>query len=257
MKRIIVFVFVSVLICNLFAQDDSLMVAPSENKLFTEDVKSLPEPIFTMDIDFKTAFTSGEFKDFYPKKGMAGLGFNVLMPLGKKNPLDVGAGFGYYFMSQSQETYSYYTPEAGSYDVNSRVSGGMISFHLISRVYPLRSIKFPIQPYIEGLAGARLFSANQRLETYIYDSDSYLPVEKDYNFNGSWSYGFGGGVKIKLTRAELLFLNLKATKIYGTPTKNMDPSSVQIFDDGSYSYDEFKSRTDIVRFTFGIHVMIE
>ena len=131
----------------------------------------------------------------------------------------------------------------------------MFEFHLISRAYPLKATNFPIQPYIEGLAGFRVFGANQRLETYIYSTDTYLPVEKDYNYNGSWSYGYGAGIKIRM--ADLIYFNLKANKIYGTSTKNMDPESVVLYDDGTYSFEEFKSRTDIVRFSLGIHIMIE
>ncbi len=257
MKKIISCFALFIFISNVFSQDDGLVVAPTEDKIFTEDVKSIPDPVVTIDIDIRFAFPTGEFKDFYTRPGMGGFGVDVLRPLGKTNPLDVGVGFGYYFMSRSEETYGYYTPGVGDYDVNSRVSGGMFALHLISRLYPLKSVRSPFQPYVEGLAGFRVFSANQRLETYIHATDTYLPVEKDYNYNGSWSYGFGGGIKIMMSKSELLFLNLKASKIYGTATKNMDPSSVQIFDDGTYAYNEFKSRTDVVRFSLGIHIMIE
>jgi hypothetical protein len=257
MKKILSSLILFFILTTVFSQDDGLVVAPSEDKIFTEDVKAFPDPVVTIDIDIRAAFTTGEFKQFYPKSGMGGFGIDVLVPLGKTNPLDVGAGFGYYFMSRSEETYGYYTPGVGDYDVNSKVSGGMFSFHTIARLYPLKSVRFPIQPYIEGLAGFRLFSANQRLETYIHVTDTYLPVEKDYNYNGSWSYGFGGGFKIMMSKSELLFLNLKASKIYGTATKNMDPSSVQLYDDGTYEYSEFKSRTDVLRFSLGIHIMIE
>lgn len=257
MKKIITFLIVSILVTNVFSQDDSLVVAPTADKVFTDDSKSLPDPVVTIDIDVRAAFTTGEFKTFYPKAGMGGFGIDVLRPLGKKNPLDVGAGFGYYFMSRSEETYAYYTPGVGDYDVNSRVSGGMFTFHLITRIYPLKSVRSPIQPYIEGLAGFRLFSANQRLETYIHATDTHLPVEKDYNYNGSWSYGFGGGIKIRMGKEDLVFLNLKASKIYGTSTENMDPSSVELYTDGSYNYNKFKSRTDVVRFSLGIQIMIE
>lgn len=257
-KKITIYLFTLILASNVFSQDDGLVVAPAENnKIFTEDVKSIPDPVVTVDIDIRAAFTIGEFKQFYPKAGMGGFGIDILHPLGKTNPLDIGAGFGYYFMSKSEETYGYYTPGVGDYDVNSRVSGGMFTFHFITRLYPLKSIKSPIQPYIEGLAGFRLFSANQRLETYIHSTDTYLPVEKDYNYTGSWSYGFSGGLKIRVGKEELLFLNLKASKIYGTATKNMDPSSVELYTDGTYGYSQFKSRTDIVRFSLGLHIMIE
>lgn len=251
-----IFLFLSVSFYSL-AQDDELVVAPSEDDIIAENPDGRPEPVVTFDFEIRAAFTSGEFRQFYPKRGMGGLGITVLFPIGNKIPVDVGFGLGYYWMSNAEETYNYYTPEIGNYDVESRLSGGMIPFHLVSRVYPLKSVNSPIQPYIEGLAGFRVFSANQRLETYIVATDTYLPIEKDYNTTASWSYGFGGGVKVMLSKNELLFLNAKVNQIYGTTTKTMDPSSVVLYDDGTYSFSQFKSRTDVLRFSIGMHIMIE
>lgn len=257
MKRIImIFLFLSVSFYSL-AQDDELVVAPSENDIIAEDSDGRPEPVVTFEFEIRAAFTSGEFKKFYPKSGMGGLGITVLFPISNKIPVDLGFGLGYYWMSNAEETYNYYMPEIGNYDVESRVSGGMIPFHIVGRLYPLKSINSPIQPYVEGLAGFRVFSANQRLETYIVATDTYLPVEKDYNTTASWSYGFGGGVKVMLSKNELLFLNTKVDMIYGTATKTMDPSSVVLYDDGTYSFSHFESRTDVLRFSIGLHVMIE
>ncbi len=256
MRNLIIILTLLLAVNISVAQTDSLSNAP-EVEIFTDDSEVLPDPVVTIEFDVRAAFTTGEFKEFYPKRGMGGFGVDVLFPITEENPIDIGAGLGYYFMSQSERTLQLYTPGIGDYDVESRVSGGMFEFHLISRAYPLKATNFPIQPYIEGLAGFRVFGANQRLETYIYSTDEYLPVEKDYNYNGSWSYGYGGGVKIRMGREELIFLNLKVNKIFGTATKNMDPESVVLYDDGSYSFEEFKSRTDVVRFSLGIHIMIE
>jgi hypothetical protein len=256
MKNLIA-ILITLLTVNIaVAQTDSLTTAP-DVEVFTDESDFLPDPVVTIEFDVRVGFPTGEFKNFYTKKAMGGFGVNALLPITEENPFDFGAGMGYYFMSRSEETFSYYSPGIGDYDVESRISGGMFEFHLISRAYPLKATNFPIQPYIEGLAGFRVFGANQRLETYIYATDEYLPVEKDYNYNGSWSYGFGGGIKIKMGSDELIYLNLKANKIFGTPTKNMDPKSVVLYDDGTYTFDEFRSRTDIVRFSLGIHIMIE
>lgn len=242
---------------GLFAQTDDLTVSPDAPEIFTQSDEDILEPKVTFDVDIRAAFTSGEFKDFYPKPGMGGLGISILFPLSKNNPVDLGVDLGYYFMSTSRETFEYYTPGIGDYDVESRVSGGMFTMHAVARIYPFKKSSFPIQPYIEGLGGFRVFSANQRLETYIYQTDEILPVEKDYNYYGAWSYGFGGGLKVMLSKNELLYLNTKVTQLYGTSTKNMDPTTVELYDDGTYSYSEFESRTDVLRFAIGIHVMIE
>lgn len=256
MKNLSLFFILYFVIVLVSAQTDSLSTAP-ETEIFTDESRMLPEPVVTIEIDARAAFPTGEFKDFYTKKGMGGFGITVLFPITEENPFDFGVGLGYYFMSRSERTIPYYTPGVGDYNVESRVSGGMFEFHIVSRAYPLKATGFPIQPYVEGLAGFRVFGANQRLETYIYATDEYLPVEKDYNYNGSWSYGYGAGIKIQMGSDEMIYLNLKANKIFGTPTKNMDPKSVELHDDGTYTYNEFKSRTDIFRFSLGIQIMIE
>jgi len=248
-------IFLSLISGSIFSQSDGLTVAPSVEN-FTDEKKSLLDPKATVELDIRAAFPTGEFKDFYSNPGMGGFGLTALFPLGKKNPLDIGFGLGYYFMSRAEDTYQYYTPGVGDYDIHSKVSGSMISMHLTARLYPLKSINFPIQPYFEGLAGGRLFVVEQELSTYLYSVESELPKETNSNTTSSWSYGFGGGLKIMIRRNEMLFLNLKVAQLYGTSTKNMDPSSVVLYDDGTYAYDEFKSRTDVLRFSLGLHIMI-
>ncbi len=256
MKNNILFTLLVITCFTMNAQTDELTTSP-DTDVFTESDDDILEPKVTFDVDIRGAFTSGEFKEFYPKPGMVGFGLTALFPLSPSNPVDLGVDLGYYFMSQSEETFGYFTPGIGDYDVESRVSGGMFTMHAVARVYPFKTSNFPIQPYVEGLGGFRVFSANQRLETYIYATDELLPVEKDYNYYGAWSYGFGGGLKVMVSKNELLFLNLKVTQLYGTTTKNMDPSTVELYDDGTYSYSEFESKTDVLRFALGIHIMIE
>jgi len=248
-------IFLSLISGSIFSQSDSLTVAPSA-EVFRDEDKSLLDHKATLEIEIRAAFPTGEFKDFYSKPGIGGFGLTALFPLGKKNPLDIGFGLGYYLMGRAEDTYEYYALGIGDYDINSKVSGSMIPMHLTARLYPLKSVNSPIQPYIEGLAGGRLFVVEQEVSTYLYSVDSELPKETNSNITSSWSYGFGGGLKIMISRNEMLFLNLKVAQIYGTLTKNMDSSSVVLYDDGTYGYDEFKSRTDVLRFSFGLHIMI-
>jgi hypothetical protein len=239
----------------LFSQSDSLTVAPS-SEIFNNEDETRSEYRVAVDLDIGLSFPTGEFKDFYSKDVMGGAGLAVLFPMGKKIPLDIGIGLGYDAMSRSEDVYEYYAPGVGDYDIHSKVSGTMISSHLMARLYPLKFTNFPIQPYIEGLAGGRMFVVEQELSTYVYTLDSDLPSETNRKTTGSWSYGFGGGVKVMIRRNEKIFLNFKATQIYGTSTEYMDPSSVVLYDDGTSGYNVFKSRTDILRFSLGIHIMI-
>ena len=78
MKKIISFLALTILVSNVFSQDDGLEVAPTEDKVFTEDVKSIPDPVATIDIDIRAAFPTGEFASFYSRPGMGGFGIDVI-----------------------------------------------------------------------------------------------------------------------------------------------------------------------------------
>ena len=257
MNKLIVLFACLLINLTLFSQDENLVVSPTEDNIFTEEDQSIPTAKVTFDFDIRAAFTSGEFKQFYPKDGMGGLGISVLFPISKRNPLDVGFELGYYFMSQTRSNLEYYAPGVGDYDIDSRVSGSMIPIHIVGRLYPLKTINFPIQPYIEGVAGFRLFIVNQKINTIVLGSGIELPEQTESTTTGSWSYGFGAGVKIKISKNNPVYLNAKVNQIYGTATKYMDPSSVAVYDDGSFGYENYQSRTDILRFSIGIHFMVE
>ena len=255
MKNLSLLIILSHLSIFIHAQHDSLTVAP-DAEIFQKKKNVFSNPSLTIDLDILIGIPIGEFRAFYSKNKIGGGGFTILHPIARKTPIDVGLGFGAYYMSNSSKTFPYYSPNLGTYNVESRVSGRMFEFNLVTRMYPLKYTGFIIQPYLEGLVGVKVFGANQRLKTYLVDTDEYLPVEKDFNHTSSYSYGYGGGLKIPLGRSNSTFLNVKAIKIYGTPTHNMDPQSVKLYDDLSYEFDEFKSRTDLFRFSIGIHFLI-
>ena len=257
MKKLITLLAVTSIVTNAFSQENELTTAPSQDTIFTEETNALPDPKVTFDIDLSACFTTGEFKQFYPKDGMGGFGATVLMPLHKKNPLDIGFELGYYFMSNTSSTFQYYTPGMGDYEVNSSVSGTMLPFHLVARIYPLKGINLPIQPYVEGVAGFRLFIVEQELTTTVINSGVELEPQKESTSTGSWSYGFGAGVKVIVSKNNLVYLNAKVNQLYGTATNYMDPTTIILYDDGSYEYLNYRSRTDVLRFSFGIHVMLE
>ena len=256
-KKLLFLAFTVTFMGNAYCQDDSLKVSPTENQIFTDNLYSLPDPKVTFDFDIRAAFTSGEFKQFYPKDGMGGMGATVLFPINKRNPLDVGFGLGYYFMSHTSSDFQYYSPGVGDYNIESTVSGSMFPFHLVARAYPLKSVRSPVQPYVEGLAGFRLFIVDQEINTFIDNTGVELPPQTETNTTGSWSYGFGAGVKVRISKKNLLYLNAKVDQLYGTETDYMDPTTINLYDDGSYEYVNQRSETDVLRFSIGLHLMLE
>jgi hypothetical protein len=79
-----------------------------------------------------------------------------------------------------------------------------------------------------------------------------LEPETESTINGSFSYGYGGGLKVRLSKENRVFINVKANQIYGSATKYINQESVVLMDDGSYRYKTTKSKTDILRFSIGL-----
>ena len=180
---------------------------------------------------------------------MGGLGITIAAPI-KQSVFALGAELGYYYMGNNSSTSEYYATGIGDYDVTTSFSGAMIPIHLVARIEPLIRSNSPVQPYIEGISGFRIFSFDSEFDTYLYSTDENLPTEKESTSTFSWSYGFGGGFRVQI--ADGFFLNAKAHKIFGSSTKYTDASSIEFNQDGTYSYGSTTSKTDVYRFTIGI-----
>ncbi|MFB0926094.1 MAG: hypothetical protein QMB65_12575 [Vicingaceae bacterium] len=233
-----------------FAQDSNLVVSPELDHTRQKNIDKTPSA--TLDLEILVASTTGEFKEFYENNEIGGLGFTLLFGVHKTIPVDLGFDFGYYFMSTNRSRLEYYAPGVGDYDVNSKVNGTMVPIHMVSRLTPFKNTNFFIQPYLELMAGFRIFAVKQTIETTLLNTGVILEPETESTINGSFSYGYGGGLKVRLSKENRVFLNVKANKIYGSATKYINQESVVLMDDGSYRYKTTKSKTDILRFSIGL-----
>ena len=248
MKKIITSLTLTMSSIITFGQNDTgLTVAPEiVNPTPSKQVEAI------IDVEIRTAFTTGEFEEAYSKAGMGGGGITIVAPI-KQTILALGAELGYYYMGNTSSTSEYSEVGIGDYDVTSSFSGSMIPFHMVARIDPLMSSDFPIHPYIEGVAGFKVFNFVREFDTYIYRTDENLPTEKEVNKSLAWSYGFGGGIRVKITDG--FFINAKAHKVFGSETKYTDTRSIEFHQDGTYSYGTTKSKTDVYRFTLGISII--
>lgn len=234
-----------------FAQDSNLVVSPELDRTTKNNNDKASSS--SLDLELLVASSTGEFKEFYENNEMGGLGFTLLFGTDKTIPIDLGFDFGYYFMSSNHSKLEYYSPGIGDYDVNSKINGTMVPIHMVGRLTPLKNSGFFIQPYVEAMAGFRIFVVKQTIETTLLTNGIALAPETQSTSNGAFSYGYGAGLKVLLNKKNGVFLNAKVNKIYGSATKYIDNESVVLIDDGSYQYNTTKSRTDILRFSIGLH----
>ena len=229
----------------LIAQEDELVAG------------ELLEPKITFDFDFRGALTTGEFNEFYKDEGMGGVGLTVLAPISRFNPIDLGVDFGYFYMSGTEATYNYTDVALKEHEITSSVTGSMIPIHAVIRIYPIKNKKFPIQPYVEGVGGVKLFVINHTIETESKRSDLEMVTLNDPEFTSAWSYGYGAGFKMRISKTNLLYFNTKVDHMFGMETDYINPTSYTQNEEGKYLHQYNSSMTDILQFSVGLHLMIE
>lgn len=190
----------------------------------------------------------GEFKEKIDNLGYGLQLHGTIFTPSKTNPFTVGVNLGYmiYGSESSRRPLSEYIPDV-MVDVNR--TNNIANFHVLFQVSPFET---RVRPYIEGLfGGAYLFTT-----TKVESSNSGQNVFESTNFDAfTWSYGFGGGLLIKVSQGlgdvTELFIDLKARYIYGTEAEYLKEGSVRIVN-GRALYDVQKSQTSIMTINLGV-----
>ncbi len=197
---------------------------------------------------FVIGLPQGEFKQKVDNIGFGLQVHGTLFTPSVRSPFTVGLNLGYmvYGNESSTRPLSEYIPDV-FVDVNR--TNNIANFHLLFQVSPFFG---DVRPYAEGLfGGAYLFTT-----TKVESRNSNQNVFESTNFDSyAWSYGFGGGLLIKLMgpsgSMSNLFLDLKARYMYGTETEYLKEGSVTIVNGRAY-YDVQKSKTDLLTLHVGV-----
>lgn len=199
----------------------------------------------------KLGFPQNEFAAKYPNNAFFGLGGGMLFPLFDDSPLDLGGQFEYYWIGREVETMTLESSSYGEYEVESTVNGSMIPLYLNARIMPFRRLTDVINPYFEGIAGARFFSIKTKIEVDDLSGGAQPDPETDTETRTSWSYGYGGGFLVKLVNS--VYLDLHVQNIYGTQTKYLDPKSIEFDDNGDPVYRKIESETQVLTYSLGVN----
>lgn len=118
-----------------------------------------------------------------------------------------------------------------------------------------------VRPYAEGLFGFNYFFT----ETVLRERGTSADGERlrDRNFSDvAMSYGFGGGLQIRLYQYEqqeteaqasmsAIYLNLQGRYMFGREAEYLQSGSIQI-ENGDVTYDVSESETDLLYFKLGV-----
>ena len=202
---------------------------------------------FSGTLNFQLGFPQGEYKVVNGKTGV-GMRFNLLYKPSLQAPVSMGLELG--LMTIGNRTSRFSSSVYGFYDEYVlNATNNVFSALLNVRISPLKPGS-AIMPFADAS-----FGWNDFFSTVTVSRDTY------YNDNGSQSnsskarwantYGAGAGLDIRLNKRGTLYLELKTSYLVGNKTKYLtDPT---IYNDGSITFAEKQSETDLLIPQAGIH----
>jgi hypothetical protein len=199
---------------------------------------------FQLGLDFTTVVPTGDFSKNVTNNGY-GVGGQFLVGLGRK-PLLVGvdAAFATYGSDEHIESISETIPEL---EVKVRTNNNIALTHLLLRAQPRSG---SVRPYADVLVGFKYLFTDT---TILNDStDEELTSSKNLS-DLVYSYGFGGGVQVRLGRVGRgdISLDGKVRYLRGGRAEYLREGSVRR-ENGSVFFDVLASRTDVVSVQIGV-----
>jgi hypothetical protein len=200
---------------------------------------------------FDMGFPQGEFKDNLDENSI-GVGLYYGFKIGKL-PIVLGVDLGMMNYGQDERYESFYDIPDTTVRVVNRYN--IQQGHVFLRLQPFYNAV--ISPYFDVLAGLNYLRAETSIEDDDWDEDDVIST---VNFSDiTFSYGFGGGVMIRLhgnkpgpdrRRNRGFFIDIRVRYIFGGNAQYLQEGS--IVEDGQdviYYYNE--SKTDLLTFQIG------
>jgi hypothetical protein len=116
-------------------------------------------------------------------------------------------------------------------------------------VLRFKPFKGPIQPYLDGMAGVKMFSSTAKTE-HGQGRDSYVIARENIERHFSGSLGWAVGLKVKLTHRVLL--EGRFEKLEGGNASYIDADSFLLNPQGGYDYDLRSSKTSSTLIHLGV-----
>lgn len=240
MKKILFTVLSLAISTALLAQDE------------TETIRYTPDYNGMLQFHTKLSFPQGDFANTYSESAFFGIGGGLLFPI-KESPIDAGLTVDYFWMERQTETQRLKDKFTGTYEVKSTINGNVVPVHSVLRVTPLRTINSPVQPYIQGMAGFRVFSIRTKIEVDDLSGGAQPDPDIEREPSAAWSYGYGGGVFVQI--AENLNIDLSVSNLFGTNATYIDPESLEFDANGDPTYEKRESETHVANVRLGINIV--
>jgi hypothetical protein len=200
---------------------------------------------FQFGIDFSSVFPVGEFRDNVDSNGY-GVGGNFLVGLGRR-PFYVGVDAG--FVTYGSETRDQpLIPSIPEVDLEVRTTNNIALTHFLFRAQPRSGA---VRPYADALIGFKYLYTRTTINSDIDDE----AIASTTNLNDiTFSYGFGGGVQVRLASlggSGDISLDTKVRYLRGSEAEYLKEGSIRR-ENGNVFFDVLSSRTDVVSFQIGV-----
>ena len=196
-------------------------------------------------VDVTTVVPTGDFSKNVTNNGY-GVGVQFLRSFGRK-PLLLGvdAAFAIYGSDEHKEPISETIPEL---KVKVQTNNNITLTHLLLRAQPRKG---NVRPYADALVGFKYLYTN----TSILNDSTGEELASTKNLSDLvFSYGFGGGVQVRLGRVGRsgdICLDGKVRYLRGARADYLKEGSIRR-ENGSVFFDVLSSRTDVVTVSVGV-----
>lgn len=216
---------------SLFAQqEDQVLLEPVNRRSVT------------LSGGFQLVVPQEEFKENYE-----GYPFGIFAALSvpiRDLPLEIGGGFVWNSLSRQSQSVTIQNnlvPDRNRGDLF--VRGNSYTYQLHGRVRPFDGT---VRPYGELFAGVRNFSITSELQLDNANQASGDLAERDFTFIAGWAVG----LSIQLITG--VFLEARYDNQVGSKATYINPESVVIGNDGSFSYETRSSTTKQWAMSLGV-----
>jgi hypothetical protein len=202
---------------------------------------------FSGSLNFQLGLPQGEYKQVNGKTGVGGR-FNFLYKPSPTLPVSFGLELGYQLVGSQSTRFN--STVLGFYDEYKLTATSNIFSALVNvRVSPLKPGS-TVMPFVDGMFGWNDFFSTVSVEQVTYYNNGGANSNSS---DAKWAatYGVGAGLDIRLDKRGATYLELKTAYMIGRRTIYLtDPT---IYNDGSVTFAEKESETDMIIPQVGIH----
>lgn len=198
------------------------------------------------DINVLLGSPQGDFRDNLDKTAV-GINGGIAYPIAA--PFYIGAEIGIMIYGRDERTENF-NPNIPEVRVDVVTDYDIFTGHIFLRFEGQADV---IRPYVDGLIGLNYLFTKTTIEDR---GDNYDDIASDTNFEDTaLSYGFGPGIKFRLSNSEnrQILLNFKTRYLFGAEAAYLQPGSIEV-NNGTLTFDESESKTDLLTIHLGVSI---